>query len=506
MNAIYEEFRVALHMVWRRRWLALAVAWGICLVGWLVISLLPNKYESRAKVLVQMQSLLSSQVGITQNDTQRDIDHVRQMLMSNENLVKVVRSSDVARQVASDADVAAMVGSLAQGIKIVAQPDNLFEISAETSISGLSDAQNAKLSHDVVQKLVDLFIEGNAADDRAEAVRTLRFLNQEIQRREQGLRDAESRRVAFEQKYLGSMPGTGSIDQRADAIRAELAAMEPSLSSAQSSLAAMNAQMAGTPATVATPGVAGGGVSRAAALQAQLADAQARGWTDQHPDVITIRSQLARLGKSDGAAVSAGGSVNPLYMSLRSMQAEKQATASSLSARKAELQANLNALTALQIRQPDIVSEQARLSRDSEVLKAQYDKLMSDREEVRLRAEVNNQASAIQIRVMEGPSRPTLPSSPNRPLLLFAVLIVGIGTGVGAAWAQGQLRTTYSTADRLARATGLNVLGSIPETLNGLQIDARRQKGRWFAGGAGALGAALLLLLAIEFVQRGLMA
>lgn len=506
MNAIYEEFRVAIHMIWRRRWLALAVAWAICVVGWLAISLIPNTYESRAKVLVQTQSLLSDKVGITSNDTQRDIDHIRQTLTSNENLVKVVRTTDIARQAASDADVAALVGSLAKGIKVVAQPDNLFEISAETSVGGLSDAQNAKLAHDVVQKLVDLFIEGNVAEDRAEATRSLRFLNEELGRREKTLRDADARRVAFEQKYLGSIPGTGSIEQRADAIRAELAALEPNLSSAQSSLAAMNAQMASTPATIATPGIPGGGGSRAAALEAQLADAQAKGWTDQHPDVITIKSQLARLRGSGSAAVSAGGSVNPVYMSIRSMQAEKQATASSLAARKAELQANLNALTALQIRQPDIVSEQARLNGDYQAQKAQYDKLVNDREDVRLRAEVNNQAGAIQLRVIEGPSRPTLPSSPNRPLLLFVVLIAGIGAGAGAAWAQGQLRTSYSTAGRLAQATGLTVLGSIPETRTAAQVAARRQNNRWFAGAAGALGGALLLLLVIEFVQRGLMA
>lgn len=506
MNAIYEEFRVAIHMVWRRRWLALAVAWGICIVGWLVVSLIPNKFESRAKVLVQTQSLLSDKVGINPNDTQRDIDHIRQTLTSGENLVKVVRTTDVARQAASDADVAALVGSLAQSIKVVAQPDNLFEISAETSVGGLSDAQNAKLAHDVVQKLVDLFIEGSAAEDRAEAVRSLRFLNEELARREKGLRDADAKRVAFEQKYLGSIPGTGSIEQRADAIRSELTTLEPNLASAQSSLAAMNAQMSSTPATVAMPGVPAGGGSRSSALEAQLADAQAKGWTDQHPDVIAIRSQLARLRGTGGAAVSAGGTVNPVYMSLRSLQAEKQATAASLAARKGELQASLNALTNLQIRQPDVVSEQARLNGDYQAQKAQYDKLINDREDVRLRAEVNNQASALQLKVIDGPSRPTLPSSPNRLLLLFAVLIVGLGAGAGAAWAQGQLRTSYSTADRLARATGLTVLGSIPETLTGARIAARRQKDRWFTGAASALGGALLLLLAIEFIQRGLMA
>lgn len=504
MNAIYEEARVALHIVWRRRWLALVIAWAICAIGWLAISLIPNKYESRAKLVVKSQSLLPGQVGITENDTQRRIDQIRQTLTSRENLVKVVRNSDAARQATSRADVVGLAAGLAKGIKVVAQPDNLFEISAETSVGGLSDAQNAQLAHDVVEKLINLFIEGNAADDRAEALRAMRFLDQEIDSRETGLREAEAKRVAFEQKYFAAMPGTGSIDQRAEAIRAELASLDPQLASAQSSLAAINAQLASTPAMIAMPGVPGGG-GRRAQIEAQLAEAQARGWTDQHPDVVALRSQLARAGGGGGNAM-VGGTANPAYMSMRSMQADRQATAASLAGRKAQLQADLNMLTTIQIREPGVAAEQTRLTRDYEVLKTQYDKLIADREDMRLRSDVANRTGAMQVRVIEPPSRPSIPSSPNRPLLLFVILVAGLGGGAGAAWAMGQLRTSYSTADHLARDTGLIVLGSIPETLADAQVALRRQQLKWFAGGAGALGAAFLFLLAIEFVQRGLMA
>ncbi len=50
MNNIYDELRAALHSIWHRRWLALAVAWGVCLVGWLIVALVPNTYESHARL------------------------------------------------------------------------------------------------------------------------------------------------------------------------------------------------------------------------------------------------------------------------------------------------------------------------------------------------------------------------------------------------------------------------------------------------------------------------
>jgi len=208
-----------------------------------------------------------------------------------------------------------------------------------------------------------------------------------------------------------------------------------------------------------------------------------------------------------GTGIIAGtGSPNPLYVSLRAMQAEKQATAAALASRKAELQGTLNRMAAIQVNQPGVAAQQGQLDRDYQVLKDQYDKLLGDREDVRLRSNVANRADAIQFKVIDPPSRSRIPSSPNRPLLLLGVLIVALCAGVGTAFLQGQLKTSYATADRLAKATGMIVLGSIPETLTVAQIAHRQERLKWFVGAAGALGGAFVLLLAIEFIERGLMA
>jgi hypothetical protein len=76
----------------------------------------------------------------------------------------------------------------------------------------------------------------------------------------------------------------------------------------------------------------------------------------------------------------------------------------------------------------------------------------------------------------------------------------------GAAFALGQLKTTFATAARLERATGMTVIGSIGEAVTQVQIAARRRNLVYFGGGAAALGAAYVALLGVEMVSRGLAA
>jgi polysaccharide chain length determinant protein (PEP-CTERM system associated) len=511
MDGLYEQVRIALHQVWQRRWLALGAAWALCLVGWLIVALIPNSYESRARIFVQLQSILPSQVGITAADRQNDIVRIKQTLTSTENLEKVVRRTELNNLVASKRDLAVQIDNLRKAIKVTAQQDNLFEISATASVSGFSNAQNAKLAAGVVQNLLDLFVEANLSGDGTEATESLTFLDEELRRREQDLQAAEQRRVEFEQKFLGLLPGEGSIGSRMAAARAELSGVEQQLMQSQSSLVALRSQLGSTPPTV--PGI-GGAVDTGSAssqlsiLQAQLAQAAARGWTDDHPDVVALKAQIARLrplAAREGPG-GAGGMPNPSYVSLRSMIAEREAQVQANSVRKAQIEADLAQLGSRQASEPGVAAEQARLNRDYDVLKRQYDKLLEDREQVRLRSDVQSKTAPVKFRVIDPPSAPRIPVAPNRPILLTAILFAALAAGLGLAFVRGQLQTTFPTQGRLEAVTGLTVLGSISEVVTDAVKAKRRQRLVWLGGGAGALAAGYAVLMLVEFWQRSTVA
>jgi polysaccharide chain length determinant protein (PEP-CTERM system associated) len=510
MDGLYEQFRIALHQVWRRRWLALAVAWGVCLLGWLAIALIPNSYKSTARVFVQTQNILPNQTGMNTTDRLADLLRVKQTLTSADNLAKVVRRTDLNQLVSNDRDVAAQAGALKENIKVTTTQDNLFEISATVSVPSLSNAQNAKIAGDVVQSLLDLFVEENLAGDRAETTQSLGFLDQELARRQQELQQAEQKRVEFEQRFLGLLPGSGSVEQRMAAARGELDNIEQRISEGQSSLAAMRGQLAATPQSLPGSSDNGGGGTASgqiAALQSQLAGYAARGWTDNHPDVIATRQQIDRLRPLAAREPrGAGGISNPAYVSLRGMVAEREGQVQAAIARRNQLQGDLAQLSSRQASEPGVAADQARLNRDYEVLKQQYDQLLGQREQVRLKNDVQNKTNAVQFRVIDPPSRSSVPEKPNRPLLLSVVLFVGLAAGVGAAFALGQLQTTFPTQSRLEQATGLPVLGAISEVLTAPEKARRRQRLIWLGGGASALAGGYAILMVVEFWQRSLVA
>ena len=152
---------------------------------------------------------------------------------------------------------------------------------------------------------------------------------------------------------------------------------------------------------------------------------------------------------------------------------------------------------------PALAAEAQRIGRDYEVLKQKYDQLLQDREELQLRSNLETERPSFRFDIIDAPALPLKPAAPNRPILLLGVLIVGIGAGVGSAFAMSQLKSTFATTNGLQKALGLPVLGAISTSLTPGQRSEAARKNKLFYGGATALVAVLVVLMAIEFVQVG---
>ncbi len=502
MQEVLDEIRSALHTVWNRRWVALAVAWVVCILGWLAVAFIPNSYESRARIYVELEDVLSEQLDIS-GDGKQAITKVRQTLISAVNLERVVSDTKLGEKVLTDAEMQSAVQDLTENIVVESEQDNLFEITARIGKSNLSDAENAALARDVVQNLIDIFRESNIAGNRGDVADTIAFLDQQLEDRKLELEAAEQRRLNFEAQHPDLIGGSGTVTGRLQGMRTEMRGIDADIAAAQSALAAINGQIASTPRSIMTPNSGG---ARGALMQAQsqLAAMRARGLTDSHPDIQAIQRQIAALRDQAASEPSgAGGSPNPAYTSLQSIRAERQANVQALQARKAALQSDISALIAAQADEPAVAAEANRISRDYEVLKDKYDELLKDREEMRLRGQVETERSAFQFEVIDPPTAPRNPAAPNRPLLLLGVLIVGFGAGAGVAFLLGQLNSSFTTADKLERTLDLPVIGTISRSMTQAARQHEKLRFKQFLAGVGGLAGICFLLLVVEIVQVG---
>ncbi|MDC8753439.1 Wzz/FepE/Etk N-terminal domain-containing protein [Erythrobacter sp. sf7] len=506
MSEIFEELRAALWSVWHRRWIAIAVAWGVCLLGWLVIAMIPNSYESKARVYVDVEDVLSKQLGIA-GDGKEEIMRVRQTLSSAKNLEKVITSTRLGEGITERGALDAMIGEVEKKVQVTSEQDNLFEITAQIGRGDLSDAENAVLARDVVQKLLDILREEHVAGNRASISQAITDLERQLDGRKRELEEAEQRRLAFEAQYPDLVGGSASLSSKVQSARADLRAVDADLAAAESALAAISGQLASTPRTIVGGPQATGPRAALQQAQTQLAELRARGLTDNHPDVVSTTRQVQLLAKQAAASGDdAGGTPNPAYSSLLAIRTERQAGVEALQARRAALQSDFAALMASQASEPAVAAEANRISRDYDVLRENYEKLLQDREALRTRGQVEDKASQFRFDVIQEPSVPHKPAAPNRPLLLFGVLIVGCGAGAVAAWGLSQLKSSFATSQMLERAFDLPVIGSISLTISDAAKAIEKKRLKQFAGACAGLVGVFVILIAIEIVSIGTIA
>ena len=501
MNNFYEQVMTTLYAVWRKRWYGLAAMWAVCLIGWIAVAMVPNQYESNARIYAKWSSLLPENLGIGAGDKARQVDIVRQTLTSRPNLEKVVRRTGLDQKIDDDKELDQVITELTENITVVEQDGDLFTLSYVSKDPDYNDAQNATMAQRVVQNLINIFVEENISSDRDNINQAIRFLDDQLARRGAELEAAERRRSEFELQYLGRLPGQGDISSRLMAAQMEIDRIDQELMQARMSLSGMTAQLASTPATIATgstgpaPGSAGAQIE---ALERTINEGLARGWTAQHPDIVTARQQIARLRAqgSRGGGSRAGSVSNPAYSGIRSMVSERQAAIAALNSRRAQLTTAMATARDMQTNNPTVAAEMAKVNRDYDVLRRQYDQLVKSREEVRLRSDIENKTDQVRFQIVDPPAFPRKAVAPNRPLLLTSVLIGGLLIGLATAFLMSQVHTTYITPDRLQESFGVPVLGTVSEVLGDQKRAQERLWSRGFAVlAAGVLGAYALLLL-----------
>lgn len=146
MGNVYLDILLALHEIRRRRIFALAVAAALCLFCWIGILIIPNRYQSEARIYVQVENFLPEKIGVSVASRQRQIGQLKRTLTSTIVIERLIRDPEIARIMPRNVKTVDAIIDLRRTIEVIEQQENLFRISARIGFRQLDDTQNAQLA------------------------------------------------------------------------------------------------------------------------------------------------------------------------------------------------------------------------------------------------------------------------------------------------------------------------------------------------------------------------
>ena len=470
MNDLNLRFLVRRYLaaLWRYRWPAVLFAWLICAIGWTIVFMMPNIYEANARLYVDADAVLTPLLrGIAVDDNpDAQLDILQRTLLSRPNLETLVSKTDLDLQVHNAAERDALVNTLARTIAVTPQTRNLFTITYRSP--------SRRLAVQVVQTVMNIFIESKAGSNRQDMAQAGKFLDSQIANYEQQLQAVERRRADFRSKYVDLLPGPDGGTSRLQDARATVTQLEGQMEDAQAKRDMLNKELATTTPLLTTEmlGAAGAGAALATAEE-HLAELRLQ-YTDQSPDVIAQKRlvEALRAGKIPSGTVAPtpkpsatgpGGSrslPNPVYEQLKVGQVNNDAWIASLTRQVAEARAERDRLETMAHNAPGLDADFTQLNRDYDVIRKNYEELLARRESMRIGQAADTDAEKIKTQVVDPPQAPNTPVAPKRILLIFGVLVAAIGGGGGLAFVLLTFDQCFHTLDDL-RTMGLPVAGGV---------------------------------------------
>jgi hypothetical protein len=171
---------------------------------------------------------------------------------------------------------------------------------------------------------------------------------------------------------------------------------------------------------------------------------------------------MGSLAPTSGSAhaTASTGAPNQLYQDLKLKVVDANVQIASLQRQLKAATANRGQMDKIARAVPEVEAQSKNLDRDYNVLRTNYEALLARRESASIAQAADTQADKVKLTVVDPPLVPHTPVAPNRLLLFSAVLVLGIGAGVGLAFLRGQLDSSFRSVDDL-RSLGLPVLGAL---------------------------------------------
>jgi polysaccharide chain length determinant protein (PEP-CTERM system associated) len=453
----------------RRHSLLLAVIFAVIALLALLFGLfvLEKNYESSTTILAQqsdiIQPLLEGRAVATGT-----IDHAsiaRQVIFGRKVLTEILQIGGWTDQDPSPVEQDRLMETIKGRTQVSSPRPNLIQITYRDV-----DPMRA---FKVTDAFARLFIEESRAAKERESREAYNFIDSQVQDYHTKLTGAEQALLQYRSRNVDAHPGSETdVNARINALRTQVEQARMTLLEQESRAQSLEAQLAGESEVTAVQ-------TRESLYRAQLLDLQNRldqlllTYTDQYPDVIRIRHQIADIQqqlaqeqtrRESGQASESpfdNAQFNPLFQELRTRLAEVRreiaASGSRLSIAESLLNAELDRARRIAASEGDL----AELTRDYEVNRDIYQDLLRRRENARVSMVLDQEQRGLTFRIQDPAVLPLRPTGLRLMHIAAAGLAAAIAVPLGLLFVAARFDPRIRSTTQLERL-GVPVLASVP--------------------------------------------
>jgi uncharacterized protein involved in exopolysaccharide biosynthesis len=204
-------------------------------------------------------------------------------------------------------------------------------------------------------------------------------------------------------------------------------------------------------------------------LQAQLAALRSK-YTDDHPDVIKLRSDIQAMsekmssGEAAGTPAASRPGIEPVQIqTLRAQVRQYEQTIKDRTAQQNEIQRRISQYQARVEMSPAVQQEYKQLTRDYQTALEFYNELLKKREQSAMATDLERQQQGEQFQVLDEANLPDRPSYPKKHLFALGGFGGGLLLGLALALFVETRDTSFRNEKDVEAILELPVLAMVPD-------------------------------------------
>lgn len=453
---------------WRRRRGAIAAVFLITLAGAVGAALwLPNLYESTATILIERpqvpETFVRSAVTI---DLETRLQTIREQITSRSRLWNVIEAHGLYPELRDKASPEAIVNRMRRDLRV--EMRGVEHRSEPGSTIILAVGYQGRLPQtvaEVANALAGEYVQENSRTRERQARGTSEFLKTQLDQAKRQLEAQEARINTFRRLHGRELPsGREAALSALERMATELDRNADAQMRIKERMAMIDTGLA-VPVVPTRPDGSESDEARAARLRSQLADLQRR-YTDQYPDVVAVRDELAAVQQRlrQSARATSGGATAPTPSAARAeaLRSQLEGDLARLREQEKQLKPSLLGYQGRLERMSGRDIELEQISRDYLSTREQYDSLLKKYSDAALAERVELRSNGEEFSILDAAVPPTEPSAPNRLRLLVMAVVFALGTTFAVALLIHWLDGTLHTVDDLRSVTAMPVFGTVP--------------------------------------------